>query len=133
MTVDAITDDTGAVLVADTLVITDRRGQRLFLSRVDDRYRLVARAGVDIDRHRAGEVVEFLGGESLARDLERTLQEAGKLRARVAALEAVLRDATESFVDHEADADSWFFAARVALGLDGATGHRDVNAEVSGG
>lgn len=71
--------------------------------------------------------------DTAVRDLEEQRQEVGKLRARVAELEVVLRDATESFVDHEADADSWFFAARVALGLDGASGHRDVNAEVSGG
>jgi hypothetical protein len=73
-------------------------------------------------------------GERAARELEHERQEAGKLRARVAELEALTRESVAHYDGMELeDEDCTLWRERVALGLDGATGHRDVNAEVAGG
>lgn len=61
---------------------------------------------------------------------EEALQEAGRLRARVEELEGVLREATASYPDAIlSERTDWLWIAREALGLDGATGDRDVRAD----
>lgn len=80
--------------------------------------------------------LELAGAELLQqrdearREREEALQRAGKLQARVEELEALLRDIV-STDPYEADPGTLWWDARVALGLDGRTGHRDVNAEAS--
>jgi chromosome segregation ATPase len=72
--------------------------------------------------------------EQLAREAEEALQEAGRLRARVEELEAVLRQAVDEedhLVLNLRHTTTALWRARVALGLDGATGHRDIRAEGS--
>lgn len=82
-------------------------------------------AYIDALEHRA---------EHIAREREEALQEAGKLRARVAELEALAREAVAHYDGMELeDEDCTLWRERVALGLDGRTGHRDVNAEVGRG
>lgn len=71
--------------------------------------------------------------EQLAREAEDALQEAGRLRARVDELEAAARVVVELYVGTDLDDTHPVWPLRVALGLDGRTGHRDIRAEADHG
>lgn len=74
------------------------------------------------------------------RELEDERREAGRLRARIEELESgsrarhleeLLREAVgedDHIVLHQRNADHPLWRARVALGLDGRSGHRDISA-----
>lgn len=59
-------------------------------------------------------------------ELEEQRREAGRLRARVAELEDGLRALLGWYDGTDVDPDTPIWRARVALGLDGRTGHREV-------
>jgi hypothetical protein len=85
-----------------------------------------ARLAEQVERHAGylAQLEEFTNG--VERKLEQERQDAGRLRARVDELEGLLR---EVMSEHwgEVSPAAWIFRAREALGLDGRTGHREVN------
>lgn len=135
--VGLITDDTDAVVVADSLVITDARGARLILARVEGRYRLIARTGVDLGPGNVTALVEFFDARIVTEEeVTRRLAQQhyyDLLTERAQRTTDVLERAVHERVDEPAAEGSALFDARVLLGLDGGTGGRDIHAEADRG
>lgn len=122
-----------AQTAVDGRVLIDPDGDRLFVFHHGGEVMLcTTERGVRLDEAAAGELLGLLGADDLVRQLEDARQDAGRHRARIEAVEAVLQRIAEEAAEAVVDEDNVLYTVRQLLGLDGRTGDSDVNAGAAG-